>query len=156
MSFPSNFAERIKRFSGEGQKLTLYRDEYPWGNSTLLQLLAVAYQGDTLKIEEHAFYGGADVKHDHKPVTVEGKITKVIESDKGKIISVILNNAYYIEIDDLIEKQLGNFFTRGKLIGISGDERIKAEGEIYSKDYRIITPRSITIDGKSFLLRPQP
>jgi hypothetical protein len=55
-----------------------------------------------------------------------------------------------------MEKQLGNFFKKGELVEVSGDERIKAQGEVYSKDYRIITPRSLVIDGKNFLLGQQP
>jgi hypothetical protein len=80
----------------------------------------------------------------------------VNRSDNGRIMSVIIGNECYIEVDNNIEKNLGNYLRRGTLMKINGEERIKKEGEIYSKNYRIITPQKITVDEKEFQLSTLP
>lgn len=117
------------------------------------ELHAIISEADTLKIEEAGFYGGADVAHDHKPAVVSGKISKVNRSDRGGIMNVILGNDVYVEITYTTSEQLGKYLKKGIEMEVSGDERIKKEGEIYSEDYRIITPRKVKVDGKEFLLQ---
>jgi hypothetical protein len=50
----------------------------------------------------------------------------------------------------MMAQQLGYLFKKGKPVVIAGKERIKKMGEIYNKNYRIITPEKILIDGKTF------
>jgi hypothetical protein len=157
MGFPSNYAERIEQLAKEGKTMAFYYTAYIVTNQlTPPDLQAIVHEMDTFKINEFGFYGGADIKHDHKPASIKGKITHVNRSDKGRVLSIVIGNDCYVEIDQTMEKQLGDFFKKGQLMEISGDERIKAEGEIYSKNYRIITPRTVIIDGKNFLLGQQP
>ena len=87
---------------------------------------------------------------------MSGKIREVVHSDKGRIISLLVNTDVYIEMDPRFEKQIGALLKRGASIEVSGDERIKKEGEVYSKDYRIITPQQISIDGKVYRLNQLP
>jgi hypothetical protein len=159
VGIPSNYAKQIEQLSLEGKPMVFYFDSLGVGLKTRLNppdLQAIVNGVDTLKIVNYAFYGGNDIKHGHQPASIKGKVTRVNRSDKGRVLSIIIGNDCYVEVDHLMEKQLGEFFRKGQLMEIAGDERIKAEGEVYSKDYRIITPRSITIDGKNFLLGQQP
>jgi hypothetical protein len=152
VSFPSNYAEEIQRFANE-EKVTVYFTDYNINDQLHpTELHAVIQNGDTLKILEHGFYGGADIKHEHKPATIEGKITAINRIESGRIINFIIGNDCYIEIDAGVERKLKSYFKRGQLLQVDGEERIKAPGEVYSRDYRIITPRKFVIDGKTFLL----
>lgn len=157
MGFPSNYGSRIQQLALENQSMIFYCGDFP-ENEPLSppSLHAIIHENDTLKVSEYGSFGGTDISHDHKPASIKGKVTNVNRSDKGRVLSIIIGNDCYVEVDHVMEKQLGNFFKKGQLMEISGDERIKAKGEIYSKDYRIITPKSITIDGKNFLLGQQP
>jgi hypothetical protein len=156
-SFPSDHAEAIKKFTERNPETTAYYLDYKIENQlTPPELHALVANGDTLKIDQFGFYGGADVKHDHKASEIVGKISSVNKSDRGKIMSIIVGNDCYIEIDNNVEKQLGGYLKKGNTIKVNGDERIKKEGEIYSKDYRLITPNKITINEKIFILNTQP
>jgi hypothetical protein len=82
----------------------------------------------------------------------KGKITKIIRTTKGNVASIIIDSKYFVEVDAMMAQQLGLQLKKGKEIIIGGKERIKIAGEIYSKDYHIITPEKINIDGKIFSL----
>lgn len=98
------------------------------------------------------YYGGPDGNHDFKSVEVEGTISKVNRTEKGRIISLILDKDFYVEVDAQMEQQLGNLLKKGSNLKISGEERIKKEGEIYEKEYRIITPKRIVTESGEFIL----
>jgi hypothetical protein len=155
LAFPSNYAERISKLAMENRKVIFYFEDGASGRLNPPGLKALIHNGDTLKMEAYGI-SGPDIKHDHKPASIKGRITKVNKSDQGRIISLIIENDCYVEVDHTMEKQLGNFFRKGQVVEVSGDERIKEAGEIYSKDYRIIMPRALVIDGKNFLLGQQP
>jgi hypothetical protein len=156
VSFPTEDAERVKHFLNTNDELRIYYFENkPYEVENMLhppELHALVKPGDTLYINKFGFYGGADGKHDYKDVQVNGKITRINVSDKGNIISIIVASDYYVEIDAMMAQQLGYFFQKGKEVSIQGKERIKKEGEIYQKDYHLITPEKVIVDGKTFLL----
>lgn len=157
VSFPSDNAVRIQNLLKPEKPITFYHLEYKIEEIMNAPEVHVLIQDkDTLYIDRFNFYGGADVSHDHKQATVSGKIKEVTRSDKGRIISLVVNNDSYIEMDPRFEKQLGSLLKRGVAIEVSGEERIKKDGEIYSKDYRIITPQQITLEGKVYLLNQLP
>lgn len=151
VSFPSDYAERIKKFIIPNQDLKFYYYDYKVeGQLNEPELHAIIQGTDTLYIKQFGFYGGADVEHQHKEARVEGKITKVNTSQKGNIISFIVNSEVLIEVDAMMAQQLWYLFKRGAEISIEGDERIKKQGEIYSRNYRIVVPKKIIINGKEF------
>ncbi len=157
VSFPSDLAKEIMTFISKHPNVAAYYNDYKIEDQlNPPELHALVSERDSLFVTRFGFYGGADVKHNHKPAEVEGKITAINKSDKGKILSVILSNECYIEVDYNMEKQLAAYLKRGNTIKVSGQERIKKEGEIYSKDYRIITPTEITIADKAFLINQLP
>lgn len=151
VSFPSDHAERIRTFIKPNQSLKFYYHDYKVeGQLNEPELHAIIQGSDTLYIKQFGFYGGADIKHEHTETRVEGKITKVNTSEKGNIISFIVNSDVFIEVDAMMAQQLWYLFKRGTEITIEGKERIKKEGEIYSKNYRIIIPQKVIINGKEF------
>jgi hypothetical protein len=153
VSFPSDDAKRVKEFLRPEKKVTVYYHNFKVEGQLHPPELQALIQGtDTLYINSFGFYGGADVKHDHKDITIEGKITKINSSDKGNLRSIIVASEYYIEIDAMMAQQLGFFFQKGKVVSIQGKERIRKEGEIYQKDYRIVVPEKVVVDGKTFSL----
>ncbi len=153
VSFPSEEAERIKRFLNTDTEVQIYYNDYKVeGQLHPPELHALVKPGDTLYINKFGFYGGADGKHDHKEVQINGKITRINTSEKGNVISIIVASDYYVEIDAMMAQQLGYFLQKGKVVSIQGKERIKKDGEIYQKDFRIIAPEKVVVDGKTFLL----
>ncbi len=151
LSFPSDKAMDVKRFLSPDIALKVYYgQEYNISKLDLPELHAVIQNRDTLFINEFGFFGGADVDHEQKEVEVNGKITKINASANGNIMSLIVASEYYIEIEAMMAQQLGLMFQKGKVIQIKGKERIKKQGEIYKKDYKIVTPEKIVIDGKTF------
>jgi hypothetical protein len=117
------------------------------------ELHALVAGADTLKIEKLFFYGGEDVQHDHTAVEVKGTISRISRTDRGKIMSIMIGSDVYVEIDLVTAEQLGQMIRRGNEVVITGDERIKKEGEVYQKDFRIITPRTIKVAGKEFIIK---
>lgn len=153
LSFPSFRATEVKEFLKPDTPLTIYYTAFETGRpNDLPELHAIIQKQDTLFINEMGFFGGADGDHEHQKVEVTGKITKAIPTLKGNISSIIVDNKSYVEIDAMMSQQLGSLFKKGKQLTIVGKERIKKEGEIYSKDYAIVIPEKITIDGKTFSL----
>lgn len=153
LGFPSEFAKQIKSFSGEGQNVTVYYDDNFKIDNQLEppSLHALVYGRDTIRIES-LFYGGADGKHEHLPVDVKGKISQSIKSSNGKIIGIILGSDILVEVSHVMAQQLVDFLHKGTILRVEGDERIKKEGELYSKDYRIIVPKKVTVNGKLYLV----
>lgn len=152
VSFPSKDATRIKDFLNRNEeKLLIYTNDYkPEGQIHPTELHALISSRDTLFIKEFGFYGGADGNHEHDPVAITGKITRINVSPKGSVSSLIINSDYYVEIDAMMAQQLARYFQKGKQISIQGKQRIKKEGEIYQKSYHIVVPERLTVDGKTF------
>ncbi len=152
VSFPSEEAMRIKEYlANHKDDLQIYCSDYkPEGQLHPVELHALVSPGDTLFITNFGFYGGADGKHDHLPIDINGKITRVNVTPKGAVSSLIVNGDYYIEIDAMMAQQLTRYFQKGKSITIQGKQRIKKQGEIYQKNYNIVMPERLTIDGKTF------
>lgn len=161
LSFPGNYAERIKVFADRGQPVVAYFNDPEKHKSDEHDLnppeLHALVQGrDTIRINEYGFWGGADIKHEHIPAVTKGKITQVNRLQSGVIYSIVINNEAYVDIDHATQRQLGKLFRKGVVVEVAGQERIKAQGEIYNKDYRIITPDRITIDEKVFQINQLP
>jgi hypothetical protein len=160
VSLPTYHAERVQKFLKPEEPLTIYHSPNRYKtspNDAMAPELHAIIQGkDTLYIEEHGFFAGADGKHDHQYVYLEGKIKEIVKSDRGSIINFIVDNGFYIEFDSRFEKQIGPLLKRGLSIKISGEERIKRNGEVYKKDYRIVSPYKIEIGDKTYLLNQLP
>lgn len=157
VSFPSDKAKEIQQFIRPEVPLTIYHGAY--NSEGLLEgpeLHAFIQGNDTLLLHRFNFYGGSDVTHEHKPIEFEGKIKDFVKTNKGRIVGVIVDHKFFVEIDPRLEKQIGALLKRGLLVTVDGSERIKKSGEIYSKDYRIVTPGKVTIDGKTFSINPLP
>jgi hypothetical protein len=151
LSFPSDKAEKVKKFLKPDGDLKIYHGHvYDLSKLDLPELQAVIQGKDTLYIDEFGFFGGADVEHDHKPVELSGKITRINKTGRGSIVSIIVAGKYYFEPDPSIAEQIGRLLQRGKEVIIQGKERIKKKGEIYKKEYTIVVPKKIVIDGKTF------
>jgi hypothetical protein len=154
LGFPSDYATRIRSFLLKKESVTFYYN--PYKIEKLIEppgVHAFVTGTDTLLIESIGFYGGTDVKHDHTQTEIVGAITAINRSAKGTVMSVMVDKNIYVEVDQNMAQQLGSMLRKGKAVVIKGDERIKKEGEIYQKDFRIITPNQITIGGKEFLLK---
>ncbi len=151
LSFPSDKAEKVKKFLKPDSDLKIYHGRvYDLSKLDLPELQAVIQGKDTLYIEEFGFFGGADVEHEHKPVELSGKITRINKTGRGSIVSIIVAGKYYFEPDPGIADQIGILLQRGKEVIIQGKERIKKKGEIYKKEYTIVVPSKIILDGKTF------
>jgi hypothetical protein len=160
VSLPTYHAERVQKFLKPEEPLTIYHSPNSYktspDNAMAPELHAIIQNEDTLYIEEHGFFGGADGKHDHQWVYLEGKIKEIVKSDRGSIINFIVDNEFYIEFDSRFEKQISSLLKRGLPIKISGEERIKKSGEVYKKNYRIVSPYKIEIGDKTYLLNQLP
>jgi hypothetical protein len=157
VSFPSDKAKEIRQFIRPELPVTIYHDSY--GTKGLLEgpeMHAIVQGNDTLVLHKFNFYGGADVAHEHKPVQLEGKIKDFVKTNKGRVIGLIVDHQFFVEIDPRFEKQIGPLLKKGLVVAVEGNERIKKSGEIYSKDYRIVTPDKVTIEGKTFSINPLP
>ncbi|GCC52222.1 hypothetical protein SanaruYs_24580 [Chryseotalea sanaruensis] len=160
VSFPATHAAKVQKFLKPEEPLIIYhsaeRGKGQPDDSMAPELHAIIQGKDTLYIEERGFFGGADGKHDHQWVYLEGKIKEIVRSDRGSIINFIVDNEFYIEFDSRFEKQIGSLLKRGLPIKISGEERIKKNGEVYKKNYRIVSPYKIEIGDKTYLLNQLP
>ncbi|HCZ36609.1 MAG TPA: hypothetical protein DHV26_11865 [Cytophagales bacterium] len=152
VSFPSDDAQRIQEFIKPGEPLKFYYSDFKIDDQpmALPELHAIVQNTDTLYIRTFGFFGGADGKHEHDPVEITGKITRIYVTPKGNVSSLIIDSDYYVEIDAMMAQQLALHFQKGKQISIQGKQRIKKEGEIYQKSYHIVVPERLTIDGKTF------
>ena len=151
VSFPSDRAMTVKKFIDPDKELRVYYGPYSvLDKHNLPELHAIIQETDTLFIKEAGFYGGADIEHDHEGVEFGGKITGITKTKKGNIESFIVDSQFYIEFDAMMAQLIGHTIEKGKKVIIQGKERVKKIGEIYDKDYRLIIPQKITIDGTTF------
>lgn len=157
VSFPTQYGEKIKAMSEKPGKVTLYYSPPPKVKNIHPPELHVLINGtDSLVIDALGFWGGADGKHEHKPATVSGTITGLNRSDAGKLVSMVLDDEILTEVDAVMERQLGQYLRRGRHLQVKGQERMRKAGEVYAKDYRIIVPQEVLVDGKTFILNNQP
>jgi len=151
LSFPSDKAIQIKKFLNPDHNAKFYYGkDLNAGKFNLPELHALVQGADTLRVAEFYFYGDADGKHEHTPIEFEGKITGISKSVKGSIESIVVASEFYVELDAMMAQQFGHKLEKGKKITIHGQERVKKIGEIYNKNYRIVSPKSITFDGTTF------
>jgi hypothetical protein len=101
---------------------------------------------------EDDYYGDPDGDHDYISISSKGVITKLNLSAKQKIVSLVVDERYLLEIDTKTESQLKAYLKKGKSIGFEGDQHIKKEGEVYQFDYQIVSPKQLTLEGREFLL----
>lgn len=152
LSFPGDLAKRIQEFANN-QEAIIYYSGHSDEKTNLLPTIHAIIQGTDTLIISKDYFGDPDGKHEFKSAELDGKITKVNRTEKGRIISLIMGNDCYVEVDPKMAEQLGPKLKKGEQIKIAGDERIKKDGEIYEKDYRIITPRKVMANGKEFILK---
>jgi hypothetical protein len=156
VSFPSDQAGKVKEFLKQKEETKIYYHSYKVEGQLHPPELQALIQGmDTLYVGVLGFYGAADGNHVHTEIEFEGKITKVNTTEKGSIISLIVGSEFYVEVNALMAQQLVLELKKGTQIIIGGKERVKKVGEIYQKEYRIITPEKIVINGKEFSLFTQ-
>ncbi len=151
--FPSDRAREIRDFLANGKQAQFYY--HPLGATTRFDrppLHAIVRGKDTLKIES-SFHGAPDVEHEFTPFEEGGKITALNVNDNGKLIGLVMNNQIYVDIDNMSELLVGKLLRRGIQIQVTGDERVKKDGEIYRDPFRIVSPRTFVIGGKTFLVR---
>jgi hypothetical protein len=150
LSFPAERAREIEKLNS--QKIVVYFEGFEDKKSNLLPTIhAIVHQQDTLFFQG-MYYGGPDGKHEHQAVEVAGTISRLNRTDNGRIMSLILNKDCYIEIDPQMASLLGDLLKKGTFLKVNGEERIKKEGEIYEKEFRIITPKRIVAQQKEFII----
>lgn len=151
LGFPSPYASKILKLAEKKTKVIFYYDDFVVSNQLIPPSVQVmVYNADTLAVNEDEFYGGNDVNHEHKPIDLKGKITQINRTEKGMITDIIVEEKFYVEIESMMARQISSFFRKGKEVIIEGKQRIKKEGEIYKKEYTIVVPKKIVIDGKTF------
>jgi hypothetical protein len=151
LGFPSPYASKILELAEKKASVIFYYDDFVVSNQlTPPSLQVMVYNSDTLAVNEDGFYGGNDVDHQHKPVELTGKISRINRTEKGMIMDIIVDGKYYVDIESTMARQISSFFSKGKEVIIQGKERIKKKGEIYKKEYTIVVPKKIVIDGKTF------
>jgi hypothetical protein len=151
LSFPSEKAVQVSKFIDADKNVKVYYGrDYNATRISLPELHGLVQGKDTLTINEFGFYGGADGKHEYIPIELEGKITSISKTSRGNIESIVVASEYYIELDAMMAQQFGFKLEKGKKIIIQGQERVKKIGEIYNKDYRIVSPKKVTFDGTTF------
>lgn len=154
LSFPTERAAAIKKFLRPTELVHIFHSSYLGPDPFPMAELHALVQGrDTLRIEEIGFYGGVEGKLNYRDIEVSGKISKVNFTKKGNVLSIVMDTRYLVEIDGLLSQQLGFLFRKGAEISIVGKERLRKEGELFSRDYVIVTPDKVTIGGKTFSAR---
>lgn len=151
--FTPDKAAKMMEVEKRKEPVTIYYDyEYDPKIRLHHSLHALISRTDTIKIEKD-FYGDADGKHEYIPASREGKITKLERDKHGRISSILLDGSILIETNHRIQSQLNILLSKGKVLKVEGQERIKIEGEIYKDNYSVIVvPQKLIIEGKEFLV----
>ena len=83
----------------------------------------------------------------------EGKITQVQIDKDGNIKGYILDDKKILRIPVSVGEQLRNIISEGSFISYVGVNRTIAVGEASSKLYDVVICKTITINGKEFLVK---
>lgn len=151
LSFASEAASDLKAFSDKDRDITVYyMNEKYIDDKNPPALYAAILEGDTIRIER-PFWGQADGNHEKKDIEYSGQVQKVVKNSNNSL-SIILTKDALIESNHMIN-QLRHLIKKGTRIKVKGKQRINRPGEIYEKNYKIITPKTFIIDGKEYLLR---
>jgi hypothetical protein len=153
LNFPSIYAKKIMELEKRKEPITIYFDRFKGDPKSFLfpTIHGLICGSDTLRMEDD-YYGDPDGDHDYISISSKGVITKLNLSAKQKIVSLVVDERYLLEIDTKTESQLKAYLKKGKSIGFEGDQRIKKEGEVYQFDYQIVSPKKLTLEGREFLL----
>lgn len=155
-SFPSEYARKVEKFA-DGRRVDVYITDYEIeGQLHPPELHAIVAGRDSLIINQMGFYGGADGPHEYVPKSLIGKISQITHTDTGMITGIVLDERTFVEIDANTARQLENLLRKGTTVEISGGQRVKKTGEIYSEEYEILAAYQITIDGRVFLITMRP
>jgi hypothetical protein len=153
LNFPSIYAKKIMELEKRKEPITIYFDRFKGDPKSFLfpTIHGLICGRDTLRMEDN-YYGDPDGDHDYSSISSKGVITKLNFSAKQKIVSLVVDEHYLLEIDTKTESQLKAYLKKGKSIGFEGDQHIKKEGEVYQFDYQIVSPKKLTLEGREFLL----
>lgn len=153
LNFPSIYAKKIMEIEKKKEPILIYFDRFEGDPKSFLfpTIHGLICGSDTLRMEDD-YYGDPDGDHDYISISSKGVITKLNLSAKQKIVSLVVDERYLLEIDRKTESQLKAYLKKGKSIGFEGDQRIKKEGEVYQFDYQIVSPKKLTLEGREFLL----
>ena len=153
LNFPAGFAKKIMEIEKRKEPVKLYYDGFKGDQRNLLfpTIHGLISKSDTLQMTGF-YYGDPDGKHEYKDISSFGTISKVNFSERKRIVSVIVDDKYLIEIDQRTEMQLRSLFKKGSSIKFEGDQRIKKEGEVYQFNYEIENPKKLILDGREFIL----
>lgn len=151
LSFPSEKAQGLKLFADTKKDVTIYYEPAIYNSKRYPPAIyAATLDQDTLRIKK-TYWGSPDGKHKTETVVYRGKIRKVIKDGRNNL-SVILTDDALMESTVKIN-QLRHLIKKGTEVEIKGEQRIKRPGELYEKDYKIIIPKSMIINGKEYLLQ---
>jgi hypothetical protein len=153
LNFPVGFAKKIMEIGKQKELVKLYYDGFKGNKDKFLfpTIHGLISKSDTLQMTGF-YYGDPDGKHEYTNISGSGTISKVNFSERKRIVSVIVDDKYLIEIDQRTEMQLRSLFKKGSSIAFEGDQRIKKEGEVYQFNYEIVNPKKLVLDGREFLL----
>ncbi|MFM7487826.1 MAG: hypothetical protein ACKO13_13020, partial [Cytophagales bacterium] len=152
-NFPVGFAEKIMEIGKRNEPVKLYYDGFKGNKDKFLfpTIHGLISKSDTLQMTGF-YYGDPDGKHEYTDISGFGTISKVNFSERKRIVSIIVDDKYLIEIDQRTEMQLRSLFRKGSSIKFEGDQRVKKEGEVYQFNYEIVNPKKLILDGREFLL----
>ena len=83
----------------------------------------------------------------------EGKITQVQIDKEGKIKGYILDDKKILRVPIVVGEQLRNIISEGSIISYVGVNRVIADGEVSSRLYDVVICKTITVNGKEFLVK---
>ncbi|MEO1051510.1 MAG: hypothetical protein AAFX87_12845 [Bacteroidota bacterium] len=149
--FPSEKAEQVVEIAERNIPVLAYYSSRSYVKPDGVSLFALIAGKDTLKMEK-SFVGAPDGGHKYEDAQVEGKITAIEKAKTGLLMYLLIDNEFYIESTPKLSKQLAPNIKKGMIIGVKGQKRIKRQGEVYQKEYQIIRPKAIIINGQEFIL----
>ncbi len=82
-----------------------------------------------------------------------GKISEVQKGKRGETIGFVLDNKTILRMPPHVAAQLDNTATTGATISYTGNKKAMHDGEVASGNYTIIHTKTITINGKEYLVR---
>ncbi|WP_221391571.1 hypothetical protein [Dyadobacter sp. NIV53] len=86
-------------------------------------------------------------------VTGNGKVTSFQTDREGRINGFFVDNKTVLRLPPHISVQMGNSISKGTAISYSGNQKVKAQGEIQLEDYKVVRCNTITVNGQQYLVR---